>query len=207
VADSPRERIVASAATLIRERGLARTGLRDVVAHARAPWGSLSHYFPRGKTQIAEEAVRWMGGLVRAELDGAVAAGDPEHALRYFAGLWRDVVVDTDARAGCTIAAVVGDAEDDGLRLVAAEVFRSWREPFVAALRERGVPADRARRLGTTIVAALEGALVLCRAERSPDPLLETARELEVLVNAALPGRRGSEPSPIGPTAGDGPVP
>lgn len=183
--DGPRHRIVTSAALLIRERGLARTGLRDVVAHAQAPWGSLAHYFPGGKNQIAQEAVTWMGALVRAELDTAVAAGDAASALRYFAGLWHTVVVETHARAGCTIAAVVAETDDDHLRTVAAEVFRSWREPFVAALRRHGLPPDRARRLGTTVIAGLEGALVLCRAERSPQPLLDTAGELEILIIAA----------------------
>lgn len=185
MSDGPRQRIVTSAAMLIRERGLARTGLRDVVAHAQAPWGSLAHYFPRGKTQIAEEAVTWMGALVRAELDTAVAAGDPAAALRYFAGLWHNVVIETEAQAGCTIAAVVAETDDEHLRAVAAEVFRSWRQPFVTALQNHGLTPQHAQRLGTTIVAGLEGALVLCRAERSAQPLLDTAHELDQLIGAA----------------------
>lgn len=196
--DGPRDRIVASAAVLIRERGLARTGLRDVVAHAQAPWGSLAHYFPGGKNQVVQEAVVLMGGLVRAELDAAVADGDPGQALRRFAALWRDVVEESDARAGCTIAAVVAEADDDDLRATAADVFRSWREPFVAALRAAGVESRRAGRLGTTIIAGLEGALVLCRAERGPRPLLDTARELEALVADAV---RGTGPVSRSPPA------
>lgn len=36
------------------------------------------------------------------------------------------------------------------------------------------------------VVAGLEGALVLCRAERSPQPLLDTAAELQILIAAAV---------------------
>ena len=58
---TPRERMVLSAAQLVRIQGVGATGMRDVVAHAEAPRGSLQHYFPGGKDQLIAEAVAWAG--------------------------------------------------------------------------------------------------------------------------------------------------
>src|SRR6187551_3099666 len=52
-----RARMVASAATLIRQRGIHGTGLREVVAHSGGPRGSLGRFFPGGKTQLVTEAI------------------------------------------------------------------------------------------------------------------------------------------------------
>src|SRR3954447_24640256 len=60
-ARAPRERMVYSAAQLMRTRGVAATGVRDVVAHADAPRGSFQHYFPGGKEQLVAEALAWSG--------------------------------------------------------------------------------------------------------------------------------------------------
>ena len=52
-----RARMVRSAATLIRERGIHGVGLREVVTHSGGPRGSLGRYFPGGKTQLMTEAI------------------------------------------------------------------------------------------------------------------------------------------------------
>src|SRR2546428_12229695 len=52
-----RARMVRSAATLIRERGIHGTGPREVVAHSGGPRGSLGRFFPGGKTQLVTEAI------------------------------------------------------------------------------------------------------------------------------------------------------
>ena len=76
----PRERMVFSAAQLIRRRGVGNTGLRDVVDDAQAPRGSLQHYFPGGKEQLVNEAVELGGPLCERSdrpvprLDGAAHA-------------------------------------------------------------------------------------------------------------------------------------
>ena len=49
---SPRERMVVSAALLIRERGAQPTAIADVLEHSGAPRGSAYHYFPGGRTQL-----------------------------------------------------------------------------------------------------------------------------------------------------------
>lgn len=70
-----RGRMVYGCAQLVRERGVSGTGLRDVVARAGAPRGSLQHYFPGGKEQLVREALGWSAGFaaarVREYVDGA----------------------------------------------------------------------------------------------------------------------------------------
>src|SRR5881275_998710 len=57
----PRERLVRSAMALMCTQGVSGTGLREVVAHAGAPRGSLQHYFPGGKEQLVREALTLAG--------------------------------------------------------------------------------------------------------------------------------------------------
>jgi AcrR family transcriptional regulator len=52
-----RARMVRSAATLMRERGIHGVGLREIVTHSGGPRGSLGRYFPGGKTQLMAEAI------------------------------------------------------------------------------------------------------------------------------------------------------
>ena len=56
---------------------------------------------------------------------------------------------------------------------------------MVAALVDGGVPAPRAPGVARMIVASLEGAVAVSRAERSLEPLDQVAEELVTLVRAA----------------------
>ena len=64
-----RQPIINAALTLFRRQGYARTGLNDIVDFSGAPKGSLYHYFPDGKDQIGEAAVRFAGKGVVATLE------------------------------------------------------------------------------------------------------------------------------------------
>jgi transcriptional regulator LmrA/YxaF-like protein len=48
--------------------------------------------------------------------------------------------------------------------------FRDSLAVLAARLTERGVPAERAATLAATTMAGLEGALIVSRAVRSPEP-------------------------------------
>src|SRR6185437_13207409 len=60
----PRERMVRSAAQLIRHKGVSGTGMREIVIEADAARGSLQHYFPGGKEEIVSDALLWAGDVM-----------------------------------------------------------------------------------------------------------------------------------------------
>jgi AcrR family transcriptional regulator len=183
-----RDRMVVSAAMLLREKGLTGTSFGDVIEHSGAPRGSIYHHFPGGKTQLVEDAVRYSGEYIVGTIDRAAKDGDPVLVLRAFTTAWRHVLEDSEFRAGCPVVAVAVEAHDGDSALTGAvaEAFGRWQESLIGLLRGRGVGEAKARRLATTMVAAIEGAVVLSRATRSVRPLNDVSRELETLLDDAL---------------------
>jgi AcrR family transcriptional regulator len=177
-----RERMVRSAAYLFREHGFSGTAFSDVIAHSGAPRGSIYHHFPGGKTQLAEETVRYAGAFLSAGVRAATRDDDPVAAVRAFLAWWRRVLVKSDFRAGCPIVAVTVESQ---LTEAAAGAFQSWQDALAGVLVSAGATPRRAARLATLIVAAVEGATILCRARRSLEPLDDVVAELEELIGAA----------------------
>jgi AcrR family transcriptional regulator len=183
-----RERMVVSAVQLLREQGYTGTGFRDVIAHSGAPRGSIYHHFPGGKAELAEEAVRTAADYVGAAIEAAKREDDPVAMLRAFLDAFRPVLEPNGFRAGCPVVAVAAEAHDDAPQLAdaAAAAFAGWEEAMAAALRRAGLGRARARRLATLVVSAVEGAIVICRAERDGRALDDVARELEAAIRDAL---------------------
>jgi AcrR family transcriptional regulator len=182
--EDSRKKMVRSAALLFRERGLAGTSFRDVVAHSGAPRGSIYHHFPGGKAQLAEEAVDWAGGVIAAWMQREGA--DPVAMLRSFVAAWRQVLAGEDFRAGCPLVAVATGTDDARLAEATSIAFARCEDGFASSLRTAGADEARAASLATLVVAGLEGAIVLCRARRDTGPLEEVAAELETAIRAAV---------------------
>ena len=168
-----RARMVRSAATLIRERGIHGTGLREVVAHSGGPRGSLGRFFPGGKTQLVTEAIDVALADVFGDFEHALSTAEtfPE-AISVTVTPWRRLLVDHDFTLGCPLAATICDAADnESLRTHVRELFAGWLAPVADAYTRFGAPSAEAEAQATVLVAALEGALILARAQRSVEPL------------------------------------
>jgi AcrR family transcriptional regulator len=187
----PRERMVISAAQLLRHGGVAAVGMRDVAARAHAPRGSLQHYFPRGKEQVVNEAVAWAGQYAAGRIPRFLAALNeptPSALFTAMARQWTDELAAAGDLAGCPVAAATADSAQtaESARTAAAEAFACWRRPVTEALTGMGVPPGRATALATLMVSALEGAILIARAERSPNALTTVVRELAPLLDGAV---------------------
>jgi len=190
-----RERMVRSAASLIRTRGLNATSFSEVLAESGAPRGSIYHHFPEGKEQLAEDAIRWTSERVLAHLRAgtAVTASD---VLKRFIAMWRQVVVTSGGSAGCVVAGVAidTDATVAGQIDLVRSTFRSWVKLLAEQLEAVGVPSDRAVPIALAALAGMEGALILSRAEGNAKPLDTVAEELMRLLppQTSRPRRAGT---------------
>jgi AcrR family transcriptional regulator len=182
-----KDRMVRSAYALFRERGYSGTGFREVSAHSGVTRGSIYHHFPEGKRELAEQVIHLAEHEVSDALDAITASSDAVSSVAAFVAGWTEHLRAHDLNAGCSIAAVVAETQPDEPQLAAAAAaaFGRWQDTLAAAFRRDGISPARARRLATLVVTGVEGALLLCRAERSTRPIDDIGRELQAIVRDA----------------------
>ena len=174
-----RQRMVAGAADMLGRAGFSALTVRELARHAAAPLGSTYHYFPGGKSQLAAEAIRWVDARMTAQLQDAAAGGAVALVDRLL-NLWREALVDSDFQCGCAVLAVAVQVGEDDVapRDAAVFAFSNWTSAVAGALR------DDAADTAMLVVAAVEGAVAMCRAERSTDPLDAVGRRLHAMLAA-----------------------
>lgn len=184
-----RQRMVLAAADMLARHGLNATSIRELAKHADAPLGSTYHHFPGGKDQVLVEAITLAGARVDAGLDQHLRSSARD-GLGAFLTSWRNVLVRSRFRIGCPVMAAAIDEPlaggSDAPREAAAGVFNRWRRRLARAFTSEGLGEDAATDLATLVIASMEGAVVLCRAERSIEPFDRIARKIEVIALSHL---------------------
>lgn len=157
--------------------GVAGTTIEGVCEMAGVGKSQVYHYFDD------------KGELVRAviERQAELILGDQEPHLANIRGWetweeWRDFVVDIQRKAGCiggcplgSLASELADA-DELTRAVLFRSFRRWELAFLSAVqqtKELGLIHREADTplLATTLLAALQGGLLLCQTCKDVYPL------------------------------------
>jgi AcrR family transcriptional regulator len=171
-----RARIVEKAAALIHERGVAATTLEDVKVAAEVSGSQLYHYFP-DKNELVQAVIDYQADTIVNRQRHALGSADGVEA-------WRNMVIAakrTKAKGGCQLGSLVGQlAESDPeARALIAAGFDQWAAAISDGLRslhtDGKLPSDiDPDDLATTLLATLQGGLLLAQVQRSTRPF-ETA--------------------------------
>lgn len=186
---STKERILDATADLFMRYGYTGTGLKQIVADANAPFGSLYHHFPGGKEALGVEVIHRSGAmyfeLVTGVFDAAPDIVSGVHDC--FAGA-AEVLRATDYADACPIETVALEvaSTNEPLRAATADVFASWIEGATVRFRSAGIDDRKARELAIALIALLEGAFVLCRASRTTEALDTAGKTAVAAVEAAM---------------------
>jgi TetR/AcrR family transcriptional repressor of nem operon len=171
-----RERIVAAAAGIVLERGVAAT-TNELVRRAAGVSGSqLTHYFP-DKESLISAVIDWRAQSV---VDYTLAAA--KGGLDSFAGVraWIDSYLDREEAciAGCSFGTIAGEVmkAQANMRSQFADGFEQWEALFGAGfetMRARGelVLAAVPSVMANALMAAFQGGMLLSQATGTPIPL------------------------------------
>jgi AcrR family transcriptional regulator len=171
-----RQRIVEGAAAEIRERGVLRTTLDDVMARTRTSKSQLFHYFPDGKDEL-------LLAVARHEADRVLADQQPHLGdLSTWSAWqdWRDVLVERYRAQGqhCPLATVNSEfgRNSPGAQAVSAELMHRWQGEIADGIRRMQAtgevdPAVDAARSAAALLAGIQGGVLLLLTTGSSDHL------------------------------------
>jgi AcrR family transcriptional regulator len=189
MATDTRERIISASAELFARQGYAGTGVKQIVAAANAPFGSIYHHFPGGKEQIGAETIRSSGALYGLLIEAVIdPAPDLVTGMRdFFAGA-AEHLRESGYEDACPIATVALEvaSTSEPLRQATHEVFETWMTAISERFRAGGMANERARALSIQVLSLLEGAFILCRAARSTEALDAAGAAAAAVVAQAL---------------------
>lgn len=183
-----KDRMIAAARRLFREHGYFGTALSDVVAESSAPRGSLYFHFPGGKEELATEVALMHSADAIAHINRAAGStGTAAELIAAFLGRPRDEIMASDYREGCAVAPIVIESTPASAQLTdtTRRGFQDLVATLAARLTEKGIPESRAGHLALNAVTAMEGALILSRVLRSPEPFDAAIAELAATADAA----------------------
>ena len=172
-----RDRLVAAMSTSMRQRGYGSSAMKEVIDDADATAGSLYHFFPGGKEELATAAVREVG---RASTDALAAIVEAADSVAAGSVEFYDVLIaemqETDYRLGCPIGVPSTEApvSVEAVRIAGAETFAAWVDVIARGLEGEGWEGTAARRAARFVVCAYEGASTLARATHDTSYLLDT---------------------------------
>jgi TetR/AcrR family transcriptional regulator, lmrAB and yxaGH operons repressor len=157
------------AVRLLATKGVEGTSFAEVLEATGSPRGSVYHHFPGGKPELLHAALDLASERGLAALEAS--RGQPSAVvIERFLALWRFLLEQSKLTAGCAVVAVTVAANDEELLDHAGTIFRTWTELLTELCAIGGMDVNSARLLAVTVIAASEGAVALCRAERSMDP-------------------------------------
>lgn len=184
---SAREDILSAAIELFRARGYEGVGIAELLETSGAPRGSLYFHFPGGKEQIGVEVVERVGKSValrfRALNESGVTLDD--YVTRVFKTTAKECK-DRGYLSSCPMAAIAAGLSSGNEKLAAAvrEAFGAWEREVAAAGEARGMSTKNAQVFASALVAAMEGAFMVSKAQANSSAHVNASSAMRALAGA-----------------------
>lgn len=173
-----RSDVVLALAGVFRRRGFESGSLSVIQQETGVGRGSLYHFFPQGKADMAAAVLAQVGDWFEERVFAPLRT--TEDTSDAVAAMVREVGAYFTARERvCLFAAMTLGDERATFADTVRQYFTDWVEALAGSLRRGGLPAGEAGERAVDAVATIQGALILARAHDDDTTLLSILARVE----------------------------
>jgi len=193
--EATRQRIIAQAAPIFNQRGFDGCSMQDLMQATGLEKGGLYRHFPN-KEHLAAEAFRFaLAQTVKLRTEHLDDIPNAVEKLKKFVQLF--VETPSALPGGCPLMNTAIDSDDGNptLRDLARKGIHDWRTRLVRIV-DAGIKAGEihkstdSRRIANTLIATLEGALMISRLDNSRQALRDAQATLDTILTGIATSRR-----------------
>lgn len=185
---STRDRIIHASAELMEQNGYHGTGLNDIVRHSGAPKGSIYHYFPDGKEEIASETIEMVERMIYEDMRETLDAhDDPAEAVQAVINTIMARLQTYECKRSGMPSPMEMASVSEALRIVVERGMEARRTLFEQKLILSGIDDQHAHNLSWFITTAILGAIMMSRVHENTQPLENIASQIFGLIQSAKP--------------------
>ncbi len=172
-----RSDLILTLGEIFREHGFAGTSLSEITNRTGFGKSSLYHFFPDGKTEMAEAVLcnidLWFKNNVFTPLR------EQNDTVASINAMFKSV--DEYFNSGnriCLVGAFALDNTRDQFSQKVSDYFKEWIDALTLALKRSGHRQAQARSMAEEVVIGIQGALVLARSQNDPKAFSRTINRL-----------------------------
>lgn len=181
--DSKQE-IINAASKLFQLYGYHGVGLNEIIKESGTAKGSLYHYFPNGKEELAIAAIDFTKDEVAKKFQ-KITEGieDPISAVQAYINSIADEY-GLESVVGVRIGTIAGETSliNDSIRLACMSALEYWQSLFTRKFVDAGYSEEQAKALSLNINMLIEGGIIFSLTKQSGEPLRKIANQIPTLV-------------------------
>ena len=189
-AEKTRQFILEKAAPLFNEKGISGVNIDDVLAATKLTKGCLYGHF-ESKEDLSTHVVDLLLARTREQLLIAVGHGKTAKAKIFaYLDFYKDPL-NTKLRGGCPIFNIAVESDDHypGIKEKIAEVLRKGQEEFAGVVKYGVDQGEFSNKIDPSLiafkfVAAIEGAIVMCRVMNTAKPMQSLIKSLKAEIES-----------------------
>ena len=184
--DQTRTKLIQTVVNLLKVKGYNGIGLQEIVRESKTPKGSLYFHFPNGKKELVKTAVKQVGEEINDLLKISFERfSDVNTVIKLVIDYFIDELKTSDFQKGCPVATTTmdNDSASDILQVQCGNSFRLWEKTITDHLITEGFSKTESKKKAMFLLSTIEGAIMLCQAYKSLEPLEVAAEYLSTVTS------------------------